>query len=227
MIATFLAAAGAGDDTEDAAYLRDYGRPGAGEVFSVLALSLRLRVGGVDAAPVARLWGDALRAIALAGLLALAGLPVHAVTSAVGIVVTLWLAGKAAPLPTPPAGLALRPPTEVWRTAPKFVGLFAVAAFAALVVGQPRPARWLPAVPLIAGWGSTVHAAVIWLGGMFTTSWLLLLVDTGMMLAIWAFHRDAPPVRRRPWLSAWPWACCSAPATHSRFSPRPCARSCA
>ena len=51
MVTTFLTATGAGGDTEDAAYLRDYGRLEFGEVFSVLALAVRLRVGGIEAAP--------------------------------------------------------------------------------------------------------------------------------------------------------------------------------
>jgi hypothetical protein len=197
MVATYLAAAAAEGDTEDAAYLRDYGRPGTHEVLSVLALALRLRVGGVEAAPVARLWGDSLRAVALIGLL------VHAVTSAIGIVLTLWLAGEVALLPAPPVGPAFHVPTGVWRMALEFVGLFAIAGFVALVVGQPRPARWLATVPLAIGWASTLHAAVTWPGGVFVTAWLMLLVDTGIVLAIWAFHRDAPPIHRRPWLTAF------------------------
>jgi hypothetical protein len=196
MVATFLAATGAEDDTEDAAYLRDHGRPGTREVASVLALALRLRVGGAEAPPVARLWGDAVRAVALAGLL------VHAVTSAVGIVVTLWLAGRVALLPAPPVGPAFHVPAGGWRVALEFVGLFSVAGFVALVVGQPRPARWLAAVPLLVGWVGTLHAAVTWPGGVFLSTWLTLLVDTAVVLAIWAFHHDAPPVRRRPWLAA-------------------------
>lgn len=196
MVATFLASASADDDTEDAAYLRDYGRPGIHEVLSVAALALRLRVGGVEAAPAARLWGDTLRSVALAGLL------VQAVTSVIGIVLTLWLAGEAALLPAPPAGPAFYLPTGLWRGALEFVGLFTVAGFVALVVGQPRPARWLAAVPLVIGWASTLHAAVTWPGGVFVTAWLMLLVDTGLVLAIGAFHRDAPAVRRRPWFTA-------------------------
>ncbi|MEU5947314.1 hypothetical protein ABZ793_17345 [Micromonospora sp. NPDC047465] len=198
MVRTFLECVGAEEDTEDAAYLRDHGRPDRDEVLSVLALATRLRLGGVGAEPRSRLRGDAIRAVALLGLL------FHAVTAAVEIGVMPWLAGDFLPLPTPPTEPVFDLPGAPWRLAFNPLGLFAIAAFVALAVNQPRPARWLAAVPLVADWVARTYEAMFLPGGTPpTTTWLIVLVNTGLVLALVAFHREAPPVRTRAWIRAF------------------------
>ena len=64
MVATFLAGM-ARDDPEEAGYVADYGRPSWPEVASVVALAVRLRLGG--ASPRHRAWRDAFGRIALIG----------------------------------------------------------------------------------------------------------------------------------------------------------------
>src|SRR5262249_50882971 len=64
------------DDAEQAGYLADYGRPSWSEVASVVGLAVRLRLpgwrlrfGGRGAPPRNVVWGDAVRLVALIGLL--------------------------------------------------------------------------------------------------------------------------------------------------------------
>ncbi|MEU4770920.1 hypothetical protein [Micromonospora sp. NPDC023644] len=197
MVHTFLECVGAEEDTEDAAYLRDHGRPGGHEVLSVLTLATRLRLGGVGAEPRSRLWGDAIRAVALLGLL------FHAVMAAMEIGVMPWLADEFSPLPSSPAEPASGLPGEAWRLASDSVGLFAIAAFIALAVNQPRPARWLAVVPLGAAWVARIYEAVSLPGGTPPGAWLIVLVDTALVLALVAFHREAPSVRTRTWVRAF------------------------
>ncbi|MER7334136.1 MULTISPECIES: hypothetical protein [unclassified Micromonospora] len=197
MVRTFLECVGAEEDTEDAAYLRDHGRPDRYEVLSVLALATRLRLGGVGAEPRSRLWGDAIRAVALLGLL------FHAVMAAMEIGVMPWLAGNFPPLPSPPTEPAFDLPGEAWRLAFNSVGLFAIAAFVALAVNQPRPARWLAVVPLVADWVARTYQAVSLPGGTPPSTWFTVLVNTGLVLALVAFHREAPRVHTRAWIRAF------------------------
>jgi hypothetical protein len=197
MVRTFLECAGAEEDTEDAAYLRDYGRPDRHEVLSVLALATRLRLGGVDAEPRSRLRGDAVRAVALVGLL------FHAVMATTEIGIMPWLAAEFPSLPTSATDPAVDLPGETWQLASNSLGLFAIAAFAALAVNQPGPARWLAAVPLVTAWVTETYEAVSQPGDMPVNAWLVLLVNTGIVLALGAFHREAPPVRTRTWALAF------------------------
>src|SRR5687767_11091284 len=94
MVATFLSGM-ATDDEEEAEYLAEFGRPSLSEVASVVGLAVRLRVpvvrrhlGGTGAAPRHRAVGDAVRIVALIGLVTHAGMAV------IDLAMQLWLAGK-------------------------------------------------------------------------------------------------------------------------------------
>ncbi|TMM33441.1 MAG: hypothetical protein E6F99_24540, partial [Actinobacteria bacterium] len=95
MVATFLEST-ARDDPEEAEFAADFGRPSWPEVASVLALAVRLRLGGTGAGPRRRACGDAVRLVALMGLLA------QAVLAVLGLGTLLWLAGKLPGTPPPP-----------------------------------------------------------------------------------------------------------------------------
>jgi hypothetical protein len=87
MVATFLESM-ASDDAEAAEYLADYGRPSWSEVASVAALAVRLRLGAADPPLRSGAWGEAVRLVALMGLL------VHAAAATIEAGSTLWLAGR-------------------------------------------------------------------------------------------------------------------------------------
>lgn len=187
MVATFLAGA-LPDDPEDAEFAAEYGRPGWAEVASVLGLAVRLRLGGAGAPGRFRVWGDAVRRAALAVLL------VNAVNALAGVGVLLWL-----PVRFP--GLAV--PGQSGAAA--LLGLSWVAAYLALVLGYWPVARLLMALSLLLS-AVTAGAAVVSGGGAYWGSYVaeFLVGVLSVVAALAAFHRDAEPVRSRPWLVALP-----------------------
>jgi hypothetical protein len=213
MVATFLQGM-ATDDEDEAEYLAEFGRPPWSEVASVVGLAVRLRVpvvrryiGGTAAAPRHRAVGDAVRIVALLGLVT------NAARAVVGLAMQLWLADRVPGLPPPPeewgAGAALARP---WPTMLVLLGFTALPAYLALVAGRWSAARLLAAVSA----GSVLLAAAtdVVAGDPFRlTRILMLLIDGVLLAALWAFHGSAPPIRRRPWLIALPVAVAVAAGT--------------
>ncbi len=196
MVVTFLESVHT-DDVEEAEYGAEFGRPGVAEVASVAALSLRLRLGGPEAAPRSFAWGEAVRRVALVALLTQAVLAT--------MLEGYWIAGT---IPWPPvpdrlAALATPPPTDALGAVLGHAGLVWVGAYLALVLGRRRAATVLvglgASLPLA---GVTVDLftgrSPIMLMSLFNLSASVLL-----LLALAAFHADAPPVRPRPWLVAF------------------------
>ncbi|WP_152610989.1 hypothetical protein [Amycolatopsis sp. MJM2582] len=184
MVATFLLSELPEDD-EEAEFAADHGRPSWPEVASVVALAVRLRLGGDGAAPRYLVWGETVRRLALVGLL------VQAVAALAGIGAWLWSPGMTNVVAPGQAA-------EVQA----LLGLLWVAAYLCLVTGRWRVARLLAALALVR--------AVVFFGvdlaaveGAFGLSWTIgLLLDALPVLALVAFHRQAPPVKTRPWLVA-------------------------
>jgi hypothetical protein len=140
MVATFLAgveAEVAGDEQAD--LVGEYGWPDRAEVVSVLALAVRLRLGGAPAHAQSRAWGAAARRVALVVLL------IHAVWSVltVGLAVQYTLAVPASPTAPPDPVDPLRLGEWVLILA----GLVWLAAYLALLAGHPH-ATGLAAVGL-------------------------------------------------------------------------------
>lgn len=198
MVATFLESMGT-QDAEEEQYLADYGRPSASEVASVAVLALRLRLGGLAAPPRSFACGQAVRVIALVGLLT------NALVLPMALSQYLWIAADM-PLPTATrAALAVDPPAGTEVTGEVLVGLVWVAAYLAVVAGRRRAAQVLALVALVPS-GATAAAATLDLAlghpSPVLTLWCGFLINTLLVLALAAFHRQAPPVRRRPWLIA-------------------------
>jgi hypothetical protein len=203
MVATYLSSV-ATDDPEDADYLADHGRPGWSEVASVAGLAVRLRLpalgyaGGTGGPARPRLLGDAIRLVALIGLL------VGAASAVVGLGMHLWLAGTL-PEPAPPPPVWAPAVTGPWPTTVVLLVFAACPAYVALVTGHRSAARLLASISV----GATLvsAAAGVVLGDpLLAGRWVALLIDVLLVAAIWAHHDDAPPVRRRPWLIALPVA---------------------
>lgn len=196
MVATFLQAADpTGTDHDGAAFAAEHGTPSWAEVGSVLALAVRLRLGGAGAPPRSIALGAALRRVAMVGLL------LNAVTAVVGVASALWSVALVPRLTGPAVAV---PAPGPWYWVPMLAGLLWVAAYVALVRDHRRAARGLAAVALV---GSVVMYAdgMISTGGEFAVSATYgLLFDALPVAALAAFHRDSPPVDRRPWLIAFP-----------------------
>jgi hypothetical protein len=201
MVATFLAASappGSEDpeDPEEADFRAEFGRPGWSEVASVVGLAVRLRLPGAGYSGRPVLLGDAVRLVALVGLL------VSGAGGAVGTVAHLWLAGKLPGVPLPDLPV---PPVGVAPTTAVLLVATALPAYVALVVGRRRAALALASVS--AGAMVVVAVADLVAGDPFLPGrWLSLLLDLLVFAALSAHHDDAPPVARRPWLLALPAA---------------------
>jgi uncharacterized integral membrane protein len=198
MVATFLAGA-TPDDPVEAADVADLGRPGWAEVASVAALAVRLRLGGVEAPPRSFAWGEAVRTVALAALL------FHTVTAVIGLGTLLWVTGVL-PGPAQPGYDVARP--TGWQLVWPVVALAWPASYLAMIGGRWRLGQRLAVVALVPAVVSAVSetALAASLRSLFPllTTWSALLVTVLLTGALVAFHRDAPPVRRTPWLIALP-----------------------
>jgi hypothetical protein len=79
-----------------------------------------------------------------------------------------------------------------------------IFAYLALVLRFLRAARVLAVAAVVAA-GLYALVDLVRPGHPFAmTRWLELLLEALVVLALAAFHRDAPPVRRRQWLAALP-----------------------
>jgi hypothetical protein len=200
MVAAFLDSWLTGDPYTDECVL-EFCKPAWQEVASVVLLAARLYLGGASAPPRYFAWGQAARNAVLALVV------VHAVRGMDGLRL-VFLARGSHPLgivPAPPAVMAPVPgsawPDAVWYAA----GYAWIVIFVALVLGHYRAARVLAVMAVVLD--------AVWLAqGQLTCgllspfgSWAFwLLHDLAPVLAMAAFHRDAPPVARLPWLLALP-----------------------
>ena len=197
MVATFLADAYAAtpDDPEGV----EIASPTTGELASIVMLAVRLRLGGVEAAPRDFLWGEAVRRVALVGLLAAAA------SAVAGVGFMTWVRLR---LPFPfgfsPYDDAESTAMDQWRTLWSLSGLLWLPAYLSLVLGNRRGAKVLAGVAL----ATHIIGNLMFLirdGGPFGLSrGYGLLFDALPVLALVAFHDNAPPLRARPWLVALP-----------------------
>ncbi len=196
MVATFLASM-ATDDPDRAEYLDDYGRPSWAEVGSVLALALRLRLGGAGAPPRSVAWGQAIRLVTLMWLLG------HAVLGVADQEFRLWLTGRLSWLPEPPPEWGVV--TDGWYRFQGLAGLIWVLAFVGLLLGHRRIAQVLAAVatvPILVATGNAVADLVDGAHPPVLSLLVILLLDVFSMVGMVAFHRDTPPPPPRPWYTA-------------------------
>jgi hypothetical protein len=205
MVATFLASVHT-DDPEEAEYAAEFGRPGWSEVVSVLLLAVRLRlpglrarVGGPGARPGGRVAGEALRLVALTGLVA------HTANVLAEAGIRLWVIGGVPWLPGPPEQLTQPGSMGFGRQLWVPAGAAWSIAFVAVLLGAWRAAQVVMALALLPDAGSAVLATRDLLAGAHpsvATDWARLALDACLVLALTAYHGDTPPVRRRPWLVA-------------------------
>jgi hypothetical protein len=198
MVAAFLDSWMTGDPDEDSVTM-EFDRPSWPEVASVAGLAARLYLGAAGTPRRYFAWGQALRGAVLAMLL------IHAAAGLDGLVSVFVPGNGRRPVPAPPATIAAAPgslwPAIVWYA----VGYVWIVIFVALVLGHYRVARVAAVLAIVP--------ALVWLlrgqltGDLLSPfgSWSYwFLSDLTPVLAMAAFHRDAPPVARRPWLLALP-----------------------
>jgi len=200
MVAAFLDSWLTGDPEADE-YITKAARPSWAEVASVAGLAVRLYLGGAGTPHRYFAWGQAVRRAVLAVTLlqAVRGLDV--------LVRTAWSRHMLGWLPAPPASIVPGTPGGIMPPAVWYLVAYAwIVSFVALVLGNYRTAQVIAALAIVPD--------LAWLlQGEFTGAfrgpslgpwafWVLL--NLAPVLAMTAFHRDAPPAVRWPWLLALP-----------------------
>ena len=204
MVTAFLESSLTGDPEEDE-FITEYGKPSLAEIASVAGLAARLYLGGAGAPRRYFAWGQATRWAVLVVLLE------HAVRALAGLVFLAWAHRLLGWLPVPPARvLATQSGTGIWPAVWYAVGYAWIVAYLALVLGYRRTAQVIAVLAISPdliyllqsqfGIGQ-VPRLVPWAIGPWA---MWILIDLVPVLAMAAFHRDAPPVERRPWLRALP-----------------------
>jgi hypothetical protein len=201
MVAAFLESSLTGDLGEDV-LITEFGWPPLPEVASVAGLAARLYLGGAGAPRRYFAWGQAVRRAALAVTL------VHAMIGLSALVLLAWTHRQLG-VPAPPASIvAATPggavPPPVWYA----VDCAWIVIFVALVLGQYRIARGIAVLAIVPNLVVLLQGQI---GDRLPTDsvgpwafWVLL--NLAPVLAMAAFHRDAPPAARQPWLVALPAA---------------------
>jgi hypothetical protein len=170
----------------DAEFDAEYGRPSWTEMASVVGLAARVSLGGVYAPPRSFARGEIVRRVALAGLL------VHAVSAVVGVVSLLVVQTR---FPE----YRVSDLDTLWA----LCGLLWVGSYLVLLADRRHLAAWLGTAALVPSVLNTVTDLAS--GGVsVATAGYRFLVAALPLLALAAFHRDAPAVRARPWLIALP-----------------------
>jgi len=200
MVAAFLDSWLTGDPEDDKA-IGEFCRPGWGEVASVAGLAARLYLGGAGAPRRYFAWGQAIRGAVLAITLVQAtrGLDVL-VRTAWGRHLFGWLpALPARMVPGTPGGIL---PPIVWY----LVAYAWIVTFVMLVLRHYRVAQVIAALAILPDLLFLLH-------GQFTGRFLApsvgpwafwVLINLAPVLAMTAFHQDAPPPARWPWMLALP-----------------------
>jgi len=197
MVAAFLDGWLIGDLEEDAAVLQ-FCRPTWAEVASVAGLAVRLHLRG-PGTPRRYAWGQALRRTVLTVLL------VHAVVAVNVLVLLAWSRPLAGWLHVLPSSLAVVSPPSVWPAVYYLVNAGWIVIFLTLALGQYRTARVLAALAIVPDLVALLQAQFTGIMPAPFGPWpFWVLLNLAPVLAMSAFHRDAPLAARGPWLLALP-----------------------
>ena len=196
MVAAFLDGWLTGDPAADE-YITKAAGPSWAEVASVAGLAVRLHLGG-PGTPRRYAWGQAIRRAVLAVVL------VHAVLAVNVLVFLVWSRRLVGWLPAPPASLVIAP-GGVWPAVYYLVCLAWIVIFVTLALGHYRTALVLAALAIVPGLVALLQAQLTGIMPAPFGPWpFWVLLDLALVLAMTAFHRDAPPAARWPRLLALP-----------------------
>jgi hypothetical protein len=180
-------------DPEADEYIMAAARPSWAEVASVAGLAARLYLGAAGTPRRYLAWGQAIRGAVLALLLT------HAIWG-LGVIVLVARGHRLIGwLPPGPAAFG------IWLTVWYMVSYSWIVVFAALVLGHYPVARVAAALAVTGALAIVLQGQLT--GGLVSpfASWSYwVLMDLAPLAAMAAFHRDAPPIARRPWLLALP-----------------------
>jgi hypothetical protein len=197
MVAAFLDGWLTGGPAADA-YISKAARPSWAEVASVAGLAVRLHLAG-PGTPRRHAWGQAIRRAVLTVLL------VHAVLAVDLLVLLAGSRRLAGWLHVLPASLVVVSPGSIWPAVYYLVNVAWIVIFVTLALGHHRTARVLAALAIVPGLVALLQAQLTGIMPAPFGPWpFWVLLDLAPVLAMTAFHRDAPPAAPRPWLLALP-----------------------
>jgi hypothetical protein len=197
MVATLLDGWLTGDPEADE-YISKAARPTWAEVASVAGLAARMYLGGAGAPRRYFAWGQAVRRAVLTVML------VHATLALDVLVLTGW-SRRLFGLPAPPASLMTALPGGAWPAAYYVVNVAWVVIFVTLALGHYCTARVLAVLAIVPGLVALVQAQLTGIMPAPFGSWAFwVLFNLVPVLAMTAFHRDAPRAAHWPWLLALP-----------------------
>jgi hypothetical protein len=216
MVSAFLESSLTGDPAEDE-FILEFGKPSWPELASVAALAVRLYLGGTGAPHRYLAWGQAVRRAVLAVFL------LRTVLVLGGFLFVAWTHHLLGWLPAPPgpvatlvpsvrgalpAPMSLNPASSggaIQATPWYALGYAYIVVYVALLLGRYRTAKLFA---VLAAGPDLVYLLQLWLADHQSpqlgpiVGWILFSLVPALGLV--AFHRDAPPVARRPWLLALP-----------------------
>jgi hypothetical protein len=196
MVAAFLDSKKTGDPGKDT-FIAESGHPDWREEASVVALAIRLRLGGGEAPPRYVAWGQAVRSAVLIIILA------RVMMDARAVLFVAWAHRLIGWPSAPPAHFNLT--LGIWPAMWYAVRCTWLAVYLGLVLGYRRAAQLLAVLAAAADLTYLVASPPSAFGPLRIEPWAYwLLFDLAPVLAMAAFHRDAPPVPRRPWLAVLP-----------------------
>ena len=121
------------------------------------------------------------------------------------LVRTAWSRRLFGWLPAPPASLVVAAPGGIWPTVYCLVSVAWIVIFVTLALGHYRTARVLAALAIVPGLVALLQAQLTGIMPAPFGPWAFwVLFNLAPVLAMTAFHRDAPPAARWPWLLALP-----------------------
>jgi hypothetical protein len=195
MVAAFLDGWLTGDPEADA-YICKAAGPGWAETVSVAGLAVRLYLGGAGAPRRYFAWGQAVRNAVLTVML------MHAVSGLDALVFSAW-GRRLLGLPAP-AGAAVVV-GGVWPAVWYLVDVAWIVTLVTLAFGRYRTARVIAALVIVPDLVALLRAQHGGTLAMPYGNWAFwALLDLAPVLAMAAFHRDAPSPARAPWLLALP-----------------------
>jgi hypothetical protein len=197
MVAAFLDSWHTGDPDDDE-FALEFCKPTWPEVASVAGLAARLYLGGAATPRRYFARGQAMRNAVLAVML------VHAVLGLEVLVRTAW-SRQLFGLPAPPASLMVFSPGGVWPAVYHLVNVAWIVIFVTLALGHYRTARVLAALAIVPGLVALLQAQLTGIMPAPFGPWAWwVLFNLVPVAAMTAFHQDAPPPARLPWLLALP-----------------------
>ncbi len=198
MVAAFLDGWLTGDPEADE-YIGEAAGPGWAETVSVAGLAVRLYLGGAATPRRPYAWSQATRNAVLAVILLHAGRGLAALTF------LAWSRHWVGWIPGPPGSIVNASPPGVWVVGGYLIDYGWIVAFLTLALRHYQTARIIAALITVLDLVWLLQHAISDTLPLPFGQWAYwALLDLGVVLAMTAFRRDAPPAARRSWLLALP-----------------------